>query len=104
MQVVVRSGGKQYRVEEGAVVTVDRLAGDPGTTVTLEDVILLSDGDRLEAAPKARVTAEIVAHTKGEKIRVLHYKNKTRQRKQSGQRQLGTQLKITSIEESEGPA
>lgn len=98
MQVVVRSGGKQYRIEEGTVVTVDRLPGEKGSTVTLEDVVFLSDGDRLEAAPKAKITAEIVAQTKGDKIKVLKYKNKTRYRKLSGQRQLGTQLRITKIE------
>lgn len=99
MQVVVRSGGKQYRIEEGSVVTVGRLAGEPGATVTLDDVLLLADGDRLEVPGKAKVTAEIVAHTKGDKIKVLKYKNKTRYRKLSGQRALGTQLKITKIEE-----
>lgn len=98
MQVVLRSGGKQYRVEEGAVVTVDRLAGEPGTTVTLDDVLLLTDGDRLETAPKAKVTAEIIGEVKGDKIRVLKYKNKVRYRKQSGQRQRGTQIKIVKIE------
>ena len=98
MQVVVRSGGKQYRIEEGTVVTVDRLPGEKGATVTLEDVVFLSDGDRLEAAPKAKITAEIVAQTKGDKIKVLKYKNKTRYRKLSGQRALGTQLRITKIE------
>lgn len=98
MQVVVRSGGKQYRIEEGAVVTVDRLPGEPGATVTLDDVLFLSDGDRMESAPKATVTAQIVAHTQGDKVKVLKYKNKTRQRKLSGQRARTTQLKITKIE------
>jgi large subunit ribosomal protein L21 len=99
MQVVVRSGGKQYRVEEGSVVTVDRLPGEPGGAVTLEDVLLVADGDRMEAGPGgAKVTAEIVEQTKGDKIKVLKYKNKVRYRKLSGQRQLGTKLKITKIE------
>ena len=97
MQAVVRSGGKQYRVEEGQTVTVDRLAGEPGTTVTLDDVVLVTDGDKL-AAGGARVTAEIVGHEKGEKIKVLKYKNKTRYRKLSGQRSHSTKIKITRIE------
>ncbi len=96
MQAVVRTGGKQYRVEEGTVVTVDRLVGEPGSTVTLGDVLLLADGDTLDS--KGTVTAQIVSHDKGEKIRVFKYKNKTRYRKLSGQRQLGTRLKITKIE------
>lgn len=97
MQAVVRSGGKQYRVEEGAMVTVDRLEGEPGTTVTLADVLLVADGDDITAG-KGTVTAEIVGHDKGDKIKVLKYKNKVRYRKLSGQRQLGTRLRITKIE------
>ncbi len=95
MQAVVRTGGKQYRVEEGAVVTVGRLEGEPGSTVTLGDVLLVADGETIGGT--GSVTAEIVAHEKGEKIRVLKYKNKTRYRKMSGQRQLQTTLKITGI-------
>jgi large subunit ribosomal protein L21 len=96
MQAFVRSGGKQFRVEEGVVVTVPRLLGEPGSTVTLGDVLLLVDGDTL--GTKGTVTAEIVGHDKGDKIRVLKYKNKTRYRKLSGQRELSTRLKITKIE------
>jgi large subunit ribosomal protein L21 len=96
MQAVVRSGGKQFRVEEGAVVTVPRLQGEPGSVVTLGDVLLFADGDAL--ANTGTVTAQIVSHVQGDKIRVLKYKNKVRYRKLSGQRQLGTRLKITKIE------
>jgi len=98
MQAVVRSGGKQYRVEEGATVTVDRLQGEPGTTVTLNDVLFYSDGDDATAGKGTTITAEIVGHDKGDKIKVLKYKNKVRYRKLSGQRALTTQLKVTKIE------
>lgn len=96
MQAVVRTGGKQYRVEEGTVVTVDRLEGEPGSTVTLGDVLFVADGETV--GNKGTVTAEIVAHEKGEKIKVFKYKNKTRYRKLSGQRQLETKLRIMKIE------
>ena len=96
MLAVVRSGGKQYRVEEGGVVTVGRLEGAPGSTVTLADVLLVADGDRVGRS--GTVTAEIVSHDKGDKVRVLKYKNKTRYRKLSGQRALTTRLRITKIE------
>lgn len=102
MQAVVRVAGKQYRVEEGTIVTAPRLAGEPGSTVTFDDVLFTADGDTLGS--KGRVTAEIVSHEKGDKIKVFKYKNKTRYRKLSGQRQLGTRLKIVQIEKSEGPA
>jgi large subunit ribosomal protein L21 len=97
MQVVVRAGGKQYRVEEGAVVAVPHLTGEPGNTVTFRDVLLVADGDKLTVGG-ATVTGEIVAHEKGDKIRVLKYKNKTRYRKISGQREQTTKIKITKIE------
>jgi large subunit ribosomal protein L21 len=97
LQAVVRSGGKQYRVEEGQTVTVDRLQGEPGTTVTLNDVLLFADGDTLRAGG-ATVTAEIVGHEKGDKIKVFKYKNKTRYRKLSGQRAHSTKIRITKIQ------
>ena len=97
MQAVVRTGGKQYRVEEGSVVTVDRLTGEPGGTVTLDDVLLVADGEDLSARG-GKVTAEIIGHEKGEKVKVLKYKNKVRYRQLSGQRQLGTKLRIVKIE------
>lgn len=102
MYAVVRSGGKQYRVEEGALLTVDRLEGDPGTALSLGEVLLVADGDRVQAgAPLvqgATVSAEIVAHGRGDKIVVFRYKNKTRSRRRTGSRAGLTTLKITKIE------
>jgi large subunit ribosomal protein L21 len=92
---IVRTGGKQYRVEEGGLVTVASLAGEPGSNVTL-DVLGVADGETLHAGG-GNVTAEIVAHGKGEKIRVFRYKNKTRSRKLTGSRSRTTTLKITGI-------
>lgn len=93
----MRSGGKQYRVEEGALLTVASLAGEPGSAVTLDDVLMVADGETVRPAG-ATVTAEIVAHGKGEKIRVFRYKNKTRSRKLTGSRAKTTTLRIKSIE------
>ena len=102
MYVVVRSGGKQYRVEEGSVVTVGKLDGKPGDTVTLGDLLLAGDNEALKVGPEqlkgGRVTAEIVAHEKGPKIDVLRYKNKTRQKKSRGHRQQLTTIRIKKIE------
>jgi large subunit ribosomal protein L21 len=99
---VVRSGGRSYRVEEGSVVTVDRREGDVGSAVTLDEVLLVADGGRVRAGtPRVsdvKVTAEIVAHGRGAKIRVFKYKNKTRSRKTRGHRQGATTLRITKIE------
>ena len=102
MYALVRSGGKQYRVEEGALVSVDYLAGKAGETVTLGEILVIADGDDVKAGQPAldgaKVTAEIVAQGKGPKIEVLRYKNKTRQRRSRGHRQLETTLRITKIE------
>ncbi|MEP6694191.1 MAG: 50S ribosomal protein L21 [Chloroflexota bacterium] len=102
MYAIVRSGGKQYRVEEGALVSVDTVAGKVGDTVTLGEILIIADGDDVKAGQPAlggaKVTAEIVAHGKGPKIQVLRYKNKTRQRRSRGHRQAETTLRITKIE------
>ena len=102
MYAIVRSGGKQYRVEEGALVSVDTVAGKVGDTVTLGDILVIADGDDVKAGQPAldgaKVTAEIVAHAKGPKIQVLRYKNKTRQRRARGHRQSETTIRITKIE------
>jgi len=99
---VVRSGGRSYRVEEGALVTVGRRAGDVGSTITFDDVLLVADGVRIRAGTPhlsdAKVSAEIVGHGRGRKIRVFKYKNKTRSRKTRGHRQDETTLRIMKIE------
>src|SRR4029077_2956353 len=98
LYAVVRTGGKQYRVEEGALLTVATLEGEPGKEVTFGDVLLLADGDSVKDAAKAKVTGEIVGHGKGEKIIVFRYKNKTRSRRRTGHRSKTTTVRITKIE------
>jgi len=102
MYAIVRSGGKQYRVQEGSLLSVERLAGKAGETITLGEVLVVADGDNVKAGTPAlsgaKVTAEIVAHGKGPKIDILRYKNKTRQRKTRGHRQSETTIRITKIE------
>ena len=98
MYAVVRSGGKQYRVEEGLLLTVASLEGEPGKEVTFGEVLLVADGDAIKAAGKATVTGEIVGHGKTEKIVVFRYKNKTRSRKKTGHRSKTTTVRSTKIE------
>jgi large subunit ribosomal protein L21 len=99
---VVRSGGKQYRVEEGSQLTVGKLAGKAGDEITISEILFVADSEAIKAGPAAlkgaRVTAQIVGHSKGPKIDVLRYKNKTRQRKTRGHRQDETTIKILKIE------
>ena len=101
MYAIVRSGGRQEKVAVGDVIETDRLAGEPGDSVQLP-ALLLVDGQTVTSDATAlagvTVSAEVVAHTKGPKIDILKYKNKTGYRKRQGHRQALTQLRVTGIE------
>jgi large subunit ribosomal protein L21 len=98
---IVRAGGRQEKVAVGDVLEIDRVQGDPGSTLELP-VLLLVDGETVTsdkaALANATVTVEVVAATKGPKIDILKYKNKTGYRKRQGHRQKHTQVKVTGIE------
>jgi large subunit ribosomal protein L21 len=100
MYAIVKTGGKQYKVAEGDVLEVEKLAGAPGDTLSLTAVLLV-DGDELVTGAadlaNAEVTAELVGHTKGPKIRIHKFKNKTGYHKRQGHRQPLTQIKVTGI-------
>jgi large subunit ribosomal protein L21 len=100
MYAIVKTGGKQYRVAEGDVIEVEKLDGAPGDAITLSAVLLV-DGDTLvtEASRLAdvSVTGELVEHTKGPKIRIHKFKNKTGYHKRQGHRQPLTRVKVTGI-------
>lgn len=103
MYAIIRSGGKQYRVEPGARIRVERLAGEVGDTVELADVLLVG-GDQgvTVGAPlvgNARVTAEIAAQARDKKVVIFKYKPKVRYRRLRGHRQPCTWLRIQAIEE-----
>jgi large subunit ribosomal protein L21 len=98
---IVRAGGRQEKVSVGDVLVVDKLAGEPGSTVEFQPVLLV-DGETVTSAADAlagaKVTAEIVEPTKGPKIRILKFKNKTGYRKRQGHRQHLTRVKVTGIQ------
>src|SRR6185369_11507443 len=100
MYAIVKTGGKQYLDAEGDVIEVENLDGAPGDAVSLSAVLLV-DGDNLvtDTAKLANVavTGEVVAHTKGPKIRIHKFKNKTGYHKRQGHRQPLTQVKVTGI-------
>lgn len=99
MYAVIATGGKQYRVEEGQRVLVERL-GEVDSSVELAPVLLV-DGDQVLATPDqlagAKVTARVVADAKGPKINGFTYKNKSNQRRRWGHRQKLAELEITAI-------
>jgi large subunit ribosomal protein L21 len=100
MYAVVRTGGKQYRVEQGQRLEVERVGVDAGAEVELAPVLLV-DGDRVLATPgqlgAAKVVARVVEEGKGPKLRASTYKAKSNQRRRWGHRQRYSLLEITSI-------
>lgn len=101
MYAIVRSGSKQQKVAVGDVIEIDKVdAGQfgVGDTVTLP-VVMVVDGDKVTASglEKAGVTAEVLGATKGPKIVIQKYKNKTGYKKRQGHRQKYTQVKVTDI-------
>ena len=107
MYAIVRSGGRQHRVAVGDVLEVDRLEDAVGSSVSLTPLLVV-DGDAVTsdstALGAASVTAEVLGETKGPKIRILKFKNKTGYRKRQGHRQRYTKIKVTDIKgtDSEG--
>jgi large subunit ribosomal protein L21 len=102
MYAIVETGGKQYRVEPGDTVAVERLAGEPGDTLDLDRVLLVGGADDAArvGAPGvagAVVRAEVLGQIRGEKIIVFRYKSKVRYRRKTGHRQSLTRLRITDI-------
>jgi large subunit ribosomal protein L21 len=97
---IVRSGSRQEKVAVGDVIEIDKLDTTPGESLTLPAVLVVdgekvtSDADQLA---KVEVTVEVVGPTKGPKIHILKYKNKTGYRKRQGHRQHYTQVKVTGI-------
>ena len=100
MYAIVKTGGKQYKVAEGDLVKVEKIEGEPGSSVALTPVLLVDGANVTSAADalaKVNVTAEIVEHAKGPKIKILKYKNKTGYKQRQGHRQPVTVLKVTGI-------
>ena len=102
MYAVVQSGGKQYRVEQGQTIRVERLSGDVGQKVEIADVLLVADGSQVSIGQPlvrgARVSAEIVRQGKGKKLLIYKYRRRKRYRRKQGHRQPFTALKITAIQ------
>ncbi|MGV8848022.1 MAG: 50S ribosomal protein L21 [Propionibacteriaceae bacterium] len=100
MYAIVRSGGRQHKVAVGDVLEIDKITAKAGDTVNLTPLLLV-DGDAVtttaDKLAKVEVTAEVVGDTKGPKIRIIKFKNKTGYKKRQGHRQRYTQVKVTGI-------
>jgi len=100
MFAVVRTGGKQYRVAAGDKIAVEKLAGEAGDTITLGDVLLAGEGEKLSDAGKVTVSAEIIAQAKSEKVVVFKKRRRHNYRRKNGHRQQMTLLRITAVGDS----
>jgi large subunit ribosomal protein L21 len=100
--VIVEQGGKQYRAAEGGTIEVDRLPNEEGESITLEEVLLSVDDDKVTVGTPlvkgAKVQAKVLSHFKGRKILVFKYRAKERYRVKTGHRQQYTRLLVETIE------
>ena len=96
---IVKTGGKQYRVEEGQKLLVERLTADEGATVDLEPVLFRSDKTVFDAdgLKKVKVQAKVLGHERGPKLTVFKFKPKRGYKRKTGHRQELTRLEITGI-------
>lgn len=98
---IFSTGGKQFRAQPGATIKVPLLEAEPGTKVTFDRVLLASDGKRVHAGQPlvrgAKVTAEVMRHGKGKKIRVYRFARRTGFRRHAGHRQQFTEVKIADV-------
>ena len=100
MYAIVKTGGKQYKVAVGDVVEVEKIEGEPGTEVTFPALLLVDGADVTSDADvlgKVSVTGKVVEQTKGPKIRIHKFKNKTGYHKRQGHRQKLTRVEVTEI-------
>jgi large subunit ribosomal protein L21 len=101
MYAVIKTGGKQYKVEKGATLRVEKLEGERGTSVSFSEVLMVANGDQFKiGAPTlagATVAGEIVAQEKGEKLIVFKFRRRKAYRRKNGHRQQYTAIKITEI-------
>lgn len=101
---LIETGGKQYKVEPGQVIDVDRISGNAGEPIELDKVLLIADGERTVVGTPtiegAKVFATYNEEIKGDKIIVFHYKSKVRHRNKTGHRQIFSKITIDKIIEA----
>lgn len=101
MYAVIASGGKQHRVVEGETLKLEKIEVATGETIDFDQVLLVADGDNIKiGAPVvegAKVTAEVVSHGRGDKVKIIKFRRRKHSMKRQGHRQWYTEVKITGI-------
>ncbi|CZF83475.1 50S ribosomal protein L21 [Grimontia marina] len=101
MYAVFQSGGKQHRVSEGQNIRLEKLDIETGSTVEFDSVLLVANGEEITVGAPfvagGKVTAEVVTHGRGDKVKIVKFRRRKHSRKQMGHRQWFTEVKITGI-------
>ncbi len=101
MNCVIKTGGKQYRVSEGDKILVETLNAAPGDTVEFPEVLMLREGETLEVGKPlvagAKITATVLEHGRGKKVKIIKFKRRKHYRRQAGHRQNYTCVEITGV-------
>ena len=102
MYAVFKTGGKQYRATTGDVLNVEKIEAEKGATVELDHVLMVGEGEDVKIGTPylegGKVTARVVEHGRGEKIRIIKFKRRKHHMKHAGHRQYYTRLEITGID------
>jgi len=102
MYAVIATGGKQYRVTEGETLKVEKLAGEEGSEVELDQVLMIADGENIQVGTPAlengTVTATIKSHGRAKKVEIVKFRRRKHHRKQMGHRQSYTEIEVTKIQ------
>ena len=104
MFAVIQTGGKQYRIQEGQTLKVEKLAVEEGAVVEFNDVLLVSNGDDIKVGTPtiegAKVTAEVVTHGRRDKVKILKFRRRKHSVKRMGHRQWFTEVNVTGISDA----
>ena len=101
MYAVFQSGGKQHRVSEGQTLRLEKLDAETGASIEFDSVLLVANGEEVSVGAPfvtgGKVTAEVVTHGRGDKIKIVKFRRRKHSRKQQGHRQWFTEVRITGI-------
>ncbi|MEX2479710.1 MAG: 50S ribosomal protein L21 [Gammaproteobacteria bacterium] len=101
MYAVIKTGGKQYRVAAGDKLNVESLPAEPGAEIEFEQVLMLTEGETVDVGAPflagTRVTARVLEHGRGDKVRIVKFKRRKHYRRQMGHRQNYTRVEITGV-------
>lgn len=101
MYAVIATGGKQYRVQPGSVLRVEKLEAEPGASVEFDQVLLLGDGEKITVGTPlvqgGKVLATVESHGKGKKVDIVKFRRRKHYMRHKGHRQMYTQVKVTDI-------